>query len=63
MTNQFGELSDCKWRGDEDHWESSCGQAFVFFDGDPFENGFVFCPYCGKPIGVIQKEELLDEEE
>ena len=32
------------------YYETKCGNAFVFFDGTPKENEFVFCPYCGKKI-------------
>jgi len=46
----------CEWRPDSDDWvDENCwnacgGNMFVFNDGGPFENGFKYCPYCGKEI-------------
>ena len=44
----------CVWTKDEwaDTWETGCGNAFVFNDEGPTENGFKFCPYCGKSVLV-----------
>jgi hypothetical protein len=46
----------CRWKPseefDNDNWESSCGNLFSFFADGPKENGFEFCPYCGKPITI-----------
>lgn len=39
----------CVW-DDEEGWPSTCGECFYFEDGGPKENGFKFCPYCGKPL-------------
>jgi len=48
----------CEWKQDQDgNWDTGCKNAFIFTDGGPWENGFNFCPYCGKRIGV--KEELI----
>jgi hypothetical protein len=42
---------DCEWNDDDEGmFETECGNAFVFNDGGPADNGFRFCPYCGKPI-------------
>ena len=47
-------LVRCVWRVDNDGvWNSDCGQAHVFIDGTPGQNGFGFCPYCGKPMAEI----------
>jgi len=41
----------CGWHLDgESFYESECANAFEFNDAGPKENGFRFCPYCGKPI-------------
>ena len=41
----------CAWTQDEDgHYHTDCGHAFVFTDGAPTDNGFLFCGYCGAPI-------------
>lgn len=43
----------CKWSEDGDGvWDTSCGERFEFVDGGPPENGFEFCPYCGKKLKV-----------
>lgn len=42
----------CRWKYDskDDCWETSCENAFQFFAGNPQDNGFLFCPYCGDCI-------------
>ena len=61
----------CVWRILEAEycvWETGCGEAFQFFPEmpTPVDNGFRFCPYCGRSIvvsdwraaeGVIQVRE------
>jgi len=32
----------------------------VFFDGDPRENKYAFCPYCGKALEQVEIE-VTDE--
>jgi predicted RNA-binding Zn-ribbon protein involved in translation (DUF1610 family) len=52
----------CEWQQeDEDSsdYSSSCGSEFVFNEGDPNSNSFIYCPNCGKPIKEIQWQ--LDE--
>ena len=45
----------CYWTEDSDgNWETSCGNMFNFIDGNPEDNEFQYCPYCGKEI--IQRE-------
>lgn len=36
----------------DDFWDTSCGEAFTFAEGDPKDNRFNYCPYCGKRIEV-----------
>jgi hypothetical protein len=43
----------CHWRLAEEMWETECGKGFVFIDGDPDQNGLLFCPYCGGQLGQI----------
>lgn len=52
----------CEWiDSHEDGWTTDCGNAFVFNDEGPTENGFKFCPYCGKPLEVAPfGEDALD---
>ena len=52
----------CKWtEDDEGTWETSCGEAFEFFYCGPVENGMRYCPYCGKPLEVVAREDETDE--
>lgn len=51
--SQVGKLPDsCKWTYDEHDykWDSGCGEAWMFSDGGPTENGVKFCQGCGKPV-------------
>ena len=49
----------CKWTLMDDdygpYYDASCGETYLFPDGSVAENGYRFCPGCGKPIEV--KEE------
>ena len=50
---------ECEWSradDDTDMWETSCKQAFQFFDGGPPDNSFKFCCYCGKLLTVAPTE-------
>lgn len=55
-----GAQSTCKWEHDLDRetdvWETSCGDAVVFDEGEPKEHGYKFCHYCGKPIEFVEQE-------
>lgn len=44
----------CGWTLDHDGecWDTGCGHAFVIIDGNPEENGMIFCPYCGNKIAA-----------
>lgn len=44
----------CLWNWDTDgFWNTACGKAFYFDDGgQPNEDGFTFCPYCGAKINT-----------
>ena len=54
----------CLWGQDEDGmWETSCGRAFEFNDGDPADNAFLFCPFCGKQLKTMVYEEEQEFEE
>jgi hypothetical protein len=48
----------CLWTADEGvTWKTACGEEYVFPLGTPKENGFGFCPYCGR--AVRQAEEVM----
>ncbi|CAI1502083.1 Uncharacterised protein [Serratia grimesii] len=42
----------CEWIYDAQDckWDSGCGDAWMFCDGGPAENGVKFCQCCGKPV-------------
>jgi len=45
----------CKWTYDDEHYVTECGEDFSFCDGDVEENGYVFCPGCGRKIKVVKE--------
>ncbi|XPP74327.1 hypothetical protein ACN2AS_05435 [Serratia liquefaciens] len=49
----------CQWTFDEhdSKWDSGCGEAWMFCDGGPTENGVKFCQSCGKPILLAEVPE------
>ena len=45
----------CQWKHPSNGpVETSCGKDFAFIEGDASDNGFAFCPYCGKKIESIR---------
>ena len=54
---------NCKWKYDEYYnmYETDCEHAFIFIEGRKSDNGFLFCPYCGKKIEEVLKQEERDE--
>jgi hypothetical protein len=43
--------ASCAWREDDlGNWGTSCGGLYVLLVDGPEENGYRFCPGCGKPI-------------
>jgi hypothetical protein len=56
------EKSTCMWKCDMDGWdgeiwETDCGQAWTFIDGDPEQNNVRYCHYCGKPVDAVKVTE------
>ncbi|MEL5338364.1 hypothetical protein PTR34_23940 [Serratia nevei] len=49
----------CQWTYDEQDykWDSGCGEAWMFSDGGPVENGVKFCQGCGKPVLLAAEPE------
>jgi|GEM_PF-5965383 len=47
--------SRCHWspREQTGHWHTACGHDFVFADGGPRQRSFIFCPFCGLELRVI----------
>lgn len=55
----------CFWGGDEAGFQylTGCGHNFYFDSGDVCEDGFDYCPYCGKTIITkFPKESNLQED-
>ncbi len=54
-----GGVSDdvCEWKLEDEEsnlYLTECQQRQLIFDGTPKENGYRFCPYCGKKIKVVE---------
>ena len=54
-------MSDtCKWTPwNEDIYgtgthDTECGEAHSFIEGDILDNNYQYCPYCGKPIELVE---------
>lgn len=47
----------CEWVEDRDYnSETGCKEIFVFTNDGPVENRFRICPYCGKTLVEVKKE-------
>ena len=47
---------ECVWKHENDesgYYETACGHAWQFTEGNLKDNRVVYCPYCG---GLIQEE-------
>ena len=59
IVNQLAEEYDndvCEWKQHEreiDVYFTECGQAHIFVNGNPEENNYEYCPYCGKKIKIV----------
>lgn len=45
---------ECRWTYHEtwyaDYWQTECGNEHQFINDGPIENGYKYCPYCGKTV-------------
>lgn len=47
----------CEWKQDENGaWGTGCDHLHEFIDGTPFDNDYLFCPYCGADLIQINGE-------
>jgi hypothetical protein len=48
----------CTWTLDEidGYWQTECGEAWVFSEGGPSENGQNFCHHCGGKLIAAAQE-------
>lgn len=54
FSSMDGPPPTCAWTVDDDGiWNTGCGNAFMFEADGPHENGFKFCPYCGKGMDAV----------
>ena len=54
-----GVISDdvCEWKLEDEEanlYLTGCQQRQLLFEGTPKENGYRYCPYCGKKIKVVE---------
>lgn len=54
-----GGVSDdvCEWKLEDEEanlYLTGCQQRQLIFEGTPKENGYRYCPYCGKKIKVVE---------
>ena len=60
LQTEFDKLKEpCEWGYDDsgEYWKTGCEELFTFLADGPLENNFEFCPYCGKPITLPEKED------
>jgi len=56
------EQATCEWKADEDGvYQTTCDQAFQFFDGGPIQNSMKFCCYCGLALTETPYQEPEDD--
>ena len=58
IVNQGGISDDvCEWKLEDEEanlYLTRCQQRQLIFEGTPKENGYRYCPYCGKKIKVVE---------
>ena len=54
----MSEQDGCSWAYDDSpcNYDTSCGHSFEFLDDGITENGFKFCPWCGRSIVEVKRE-------
>ncbi len=47
---------ECKWKLEEEGnlYVTECENRHIVFDGTPEENGYRYCPYCGRKIKEVE---------
>ena len=52
------DATPCTWtEDDEGNWATACDNLHVFFEGGPSENGYKWCPYCGRAVASERGDE------
>lgn len=64
IVNKVAEESEndrCKWyytySDEENIFDTDCGEGFYFESGGVGEDGFKYCPYCGRLIKVMPDDQ------
>lgn len=55
-------MNNCKWTliNDADHeWETECRKSIELFYDGPYDNDYIYCPYCSGQI--IEDRSLFNE--
>jgi len=57
---QISKKKSCDWVEDfEGNWTATCNDDIFVFNTDGVEeNGFKYCPYCGKKINIHKAKEI-----
>jgi hypothetical protein len=54
----------CGWtENSEGLWDTGCGHVFIFTEGDPRENEFKYCCFCGGKLEQSSYSEQLEEDD
>lgn len=54
----------CEWTEDADgNWHTACENIFVFMDGSPADNDFIYCCYCAGKITQCSWQQLSYDDE
>ena len=58
IVKQGGVADDvCEWKLEDEEsnlYLTGCQQRQLIFEGTPKDNGYRYCPYCGKKIKVVE---------
>jgi DNA-directed RNA polymerase subunit RPC12/RpoP len=49
-------FENCRWSFEGEYWKTDCDNAHQFEVDGPDENGYNYCPYCGKRIEVEKEQ-------
>lgn len=54
-------MKSCLWQQTDDgQWETDCHNAFEFENGNPDENNFHFCCFCGGELIQMQGQDPIE---
>ena len=56
LTIRRCEMVECRWEWDGEEWETGCGLSVLQGSLGPEYLEWVYCPYCGHVIWVVDPE-------